>query len=70
MRRWHSMSSSGTNLELTGHLIPLSPLPSQSLSQDYLPLYTSLGFVRHITRWHSMSSGGTNLEQTGHLIPA
>lgn len=41
----------------------------QSRHSGCIPLYESLGFVRHMTKWHSISSGNTNLLHTGHLIP-
>ncbi len=34
-----------------------------------LPLYVTLGLVKHKTRWRSISSEDTNLEHTGHLKP-
>lgn len=35
-----------------------------------VPLYVTLGLVKHKTRWRSISSDDTNLEHTGHLKPA
>lgn len=34
-----------------------------------LPLYVTLGLVKHMTRCRSISSEETNLEHTGHLKP-